>query len=246
MPTRPLSQGPVEARSASSAHECIGLSRSGFTLVEILIALAIVVAIGALMLPVLSRGGSTSSREDITQVLDSAVAQAMVRSARTGSLAAITLSPAGEDRVDVLVCDIDSTAQGEPASRDGAGSSSESRTVPREEVVGAFKMGATARSVSTGTDGGQKGTESEDPTTLALIAPDGTVQPMRRGVIRVGREAEIHTVRVDGFGIVHLEVSTADGSAGGDGTSPADQSGPRSGAGTSGGLSASAEGEEDR
>ncbi len=212
MTTRRLANGArgVQGAGAASGDRCAraawgwaGLGRwAGFTLIEIMIAVVIVVAIGALVLPMLADRARTSSAEDVSDVMEAAVAEATVRSARTGASSAIVLRPAAGDRMEVLVSDVASGREGAGAAGDAG------RSVARAvvtEVIGEFKLGHAPLSAE-GKGGGERpGAEAAASTTIVLVAPDGTLHPVGEGAVRIGPGSTMHAVRVDEFGVVKVQ-----------------------------------------
>lgn len=167
-------------------------SGRGFTLIEIVVVLVIIAALAALVLPTMTRGAGYSSRDDVTDLLDAAVAEARALSAKKGSAVSIRLRDDESGGVLVVVADGAALAE-EPATDADPPDTS----AADELVIGRIRQSPEKPEAA---EGGSAPRE----TSLAIVTPDGTVHPGDPAQVRVGSEGDPCKVTLDSFGGVHV------------------------------------------
>lgn len=199
-------------------------SRPGLSIVELLVVVAILVAVSAIAVPMLLSGGSrSSSAEDVVDVIDAAVAEARSKSARTGSSASVKLreDDAGLIRVVVAESALRSssrdgdTGAGAAGSAGGLGGKKDvlvgviRQSKVRHAGSGVQASGSARNRVSdVGVDRGPgSGSGVMEERTLVVLTPDGAVHPAESARVRLGVSGESVSLSVDEFGGVLLGMS---------------------------------------
>jgi prepilin-type N-terminal cleavage/methylation domain-containing protein len=211
----------VRRRAVHGAGVCV---RRGLTLIEILLALAIVVALGAIVLPAFSRGSTPTPADEVAGLIRSAVGEARARAARSGEAWIVSVRESGTQpreggKREVV---IERLEIGEGSAGTTVSSERESSRAivigtyraPRRDANDAARKPSAATgsaedadrldSSAPGEEAGSNAPGAEAPSTaitLAMVMPDGNAYPKDSLTID-GESGDAFELRVTSLGVV--------------------------------------------
>lgn len=158
-----------------------GRARAALTLIEVMVALAVMAALAAVVLPAALSRVREASVAEVGERLGSALVQACVEAQRRGEVLEVVVLPGRGGEVEVLLRRLE-------------GESDDEQPWIGDEPLATLPAGV--RVMQGGAEGAARGAEPGGGVVLGIVLPDGTVEAAGAPVVLEDADRRRHEVRV--------------------------------------------------